>query len=104
MNTDLNSAYAMVKLDYSSYLAIPIDKFAELISSMKVLKEEYANGRTELLLLHDPLTAYLSEQEPRPEAMKPADYQRTIAARAFDAAGLRLAARRRRRRHIRDST
>lgn len=35
-------------------------------------------------LLHDPLTAYLSEQEPRPEAMKPADYQRTIAARAFD--------------------
>jgi thymidylate synthase ThyX len=35
-------------------------------------------------LLHDPLTSYLSEQEPRPEAMKPADYQRTIAARAFD--------------------
>ena len=35
-------------------------------------------------LLHDPLTLYLSEQEPRPESMKPADYQRTIAARAFD--------------------
>lgn len=35
-------------------------------------------------LLHDPLTAFLSEREPRPESMKPADYQRTIAARAFD--------------------
>ena len=35
-------------------------------------------------LLHDPLIAYLSEREPRPESMKPADYQRTIAARAFD--------------------
>ena len=35
-------------------------------------------------LLHDPLIAYLSAREPRPEAMKPADYQRTIAARAFD--------------------
>jgi thymidylate synthase ThyX len=35
-------------------------------------------------LLHGPLTAYLSEREPRPESMKPADYQRTIAARAFD--------------------
>jgi len=35
-------------------------------------------------LLHDPLTKFLSEREPRPEAMKPADYQRTIAARAFD--------------------
>lgn len=35
-------------------------------------------------LLHDPLTAYLSEREPKPESMKPADYQRTIAARAFD--------------------
>lgn len=35
-------------------------------------------------LLHDPLTTYLSERDPRPEAMKPADYQRTIAARAFD--------------------
>lgn len=35
-------------------------------------------------LLHDPLIAYLSEREPRPEAMKPPDYQRTIAARAFD--------------------
>lgn len=34
--------------------------------------------------LHDPLIAYLSEREPRPESMKPADYQRTIAARAFD--------------------
>ena len=35
-------------------------------------------------LLHDPLISYLSEQEPRPESMKSADYQRTIAARAFD--------------------
>jgi thymidylate synthase ThyX len=35
-------------------------------------------------LLHDPLTRFLSEREPRPESMKPADYQRTIAARAFD--------------------
>lgn len=36
-------------------------------------------------LLHDPLIAHLSERDPRPESMKPADYQRTIAARAFDA-------------------
>ncbi len=35
-------------------------------------------------LLHDPLIAYLSERDPRPESMKAADYQRTIAARAFD--------------------
>lgn len=35
-------------------------------------------------LLHDPLLTYLSERDPRPESMKPADYQRTIAARAFD--------------------
>jgi len=35
-------------------------------------------------LLHDPLSAYLSEREPRPESMKSADYQRTIGARAFD--------------------
>ncbi len=35
-------------------------------------------------LLHDPLISYLSEREPRPESMKTADYQRTIAARAFD--------------------
>src|SRR6266545_2725674 len=35
-------------------------------------------------LLHDPLTKFLSERQPRPESMKPADYQRTIAARAFD--------------------
>ncbi len=35
-------------------------------------------------LLHDPLTKFLSEREPRPESMKPADYKRTIAARAFD--------------------
>jgi thymidylate synthase ThyX len=34
--------------------------------------------------LHDPLTQFLSEREPRPESMKEADYQRTIAARAFD--------------------
>lgn len=35
-------------------------------------------------LLHDPLIAYLSERDPCPESMKSADYQRTIAARAFD--------------------
>jgi thymidylate synthase ThyX len=35
-------------------------------------------------LLHDPLTSYLAEREPRPESMKSAEYQRTIAARAFD--------------------
>lgn len=35
-------------------------------------------------LLHDPLIAYLSERDPRPESMKQSDYQRTIAARAFD--------------------
>ena len=35
-------------------------------------------------LLHQPLTQFLTEREPRPESMKPADYQRTIAARAFD--------------------
>ncbi|HWV46822.1 MAG TPA: FAD-dependent thymidylate synthase [Nitrospira sp.] len=35
-------------------------------------------------LLHDPLIAHLSERDPRPESMKAADYQRTIAARAFD--------------------
>jgi thymidylate synthase ThyX len=35
-------------------------------------------------LLHEPLVTFLSEREPRPDSMKPADYQRTIAARAFD--------------------
>ncbi|MGH6892737.1 MAG: FAD-dependent thymidylate synthase [Dongiaceae bacterium] len=35
-------------------------------------------------LLHQPLTQFLTERELRPESMKPADYQRTIAARAFD--------------------
>jgi len=35
-------------------------------------------------LLHDPLIAHLSDREPRPESMKQADYERTIAARAFD--------------------
>ena len=35
-------------------------------------------------LLHEPLISYLSDREPRPDSMKPADYQRTIAARAFD--------------------
>lgn len=36
-------------------------------------------------LLHEPLTKFLAQREPRPDSMKPADYQRTIAARAFDA-------------------
>ncbi|BFU94697.1 MAG: conserved protein of unknown function [Nitrospira sp.] len=35
-------------------------------------------------LLHGPLVEFLSERDPRPESMKPGDYQRTIAARAFD--------------------
>ncbi|OQW30326.1 MAG: hypothetical protein A4E19_10490 [Nitrospira sp. SG-bin1] len=35
-------------------------------------------------LLHDPLKTFLAEREPRPDSMKPADYERTIAARAFD--------------------
>ncbi len=35
-------------------------------------------------LLHDPLKRFLSERTPRPESMKPGDYDRTIAARAFD--------------------
>lgn len=35
-------------------------------------------------LLHAPLTTYLTEREPRPDSMKQADYDRTIAARAFD--------------------
>jgi thymidylate synthase ThyX len=35
-------------------------------------------------LLHQPLTEFLMQRDPRPESMKPADYQRTIAARAFD--------------------
>ncbi len=35
-------------------------------------------------VLHDPLIAYLSERDPCPKSMKPTDYQRTIAARAFD--------------------
>jgi thymidylate synthase ThyX len=35
-------------------------------------------------VLHQPLERFLSEQAPRPESMKPAEYQRTIAARTFD--------------------
>lgn len=35
-------------------------------------------------LLHEPLTQFLGDREPRPESMKQADYDRTIAARAFD--------------------
>lgn len=35
-------------------------------------------------LLHDPLKRFLSERAPRPASMKPVDYDRTIAARAFD--------------------
>ncbi len=34
--------------------------------------------------LHEPLTRFLSAREPRPESMTPVQYQRTIAARAFD--------------------
>lgn len=35
-------------------------------------------------LLHDPLLQFLSERSPRPAEMKPADYERTIAARTYD--------------------
>ena len=35
-------------------------------------------------LLHEPLVTFLSERDPRPDTMKPGDYQRTINARAFD--------------------
>src|SRR5688500_7963706 len=35
-------------------------------------------------LLHDPLKAFLSARTPRPDSMKPAEYDRTIAARTFD--------------------
>ena len=35
-------------------------------------------------LLHEPLKQFLAEREPRRESMKQADYDRTIAARAFD--------------------
>jgi thymidylate synthase ThyX len=35
-------------------------------------------------VLHEPLKRFLSEQAPRPDSMKPTDYERTIAARAFD--------------------
>ncbi|MBS0165231.1 MAG: FAD-dependent thymidylate synthase [Nitrospira sp.] len=35
-------------------------------------------------LLHEPLKQFLAGREPRPESMKQADYDRTIAARAFD--------------------
>ncbi len=34
--------------------------------------------------LHQPLIQHLRERLPRPESMKPADYDRTLAARAFD--------------------
>lgn len=35
-------------------------------------------------LLHDPLRRFLSDRNPRPDGMKPGDYDRTIGARAFD--------------------
>lgn len=34
--------------------------------------------------LHEPLKQSLRERLPKPDAMKPADYERTLAARAFD--------------------
>lgn len=34
--------------------------------------------------LHEPLKRFLSEKAPRPESMKPGEYDRTIAARTFD--------------------
>lgn len=35
-------------------------------------------------ILHEPLKRFLAERTPKPEDMKPGDYERTIAARAFD--------------------
>lgn len=35
-------------------------------------------------VLHEPVKRFLSERTPRPEGMKPTEYERTIAARAFD--------------------
>jgi thymidylate synthase ThyX len=35
-------------------------------------------------MLHEPVKRFLGNQAPRPEGMKPAEYDRTIAARAFD--------------------
>lgn len=35
-------------------------------------------------ILHDPLKRFLSDRAPKPEGMKPSNYDRTIAARAFD--------------------
>jgi len=35
-------------------------------------------------MLHEPVKRFLGERAPRPEGMKPAEYERTIAARAFD--------------------
>lgn len=35
-------------------------------------------------LLHEPVKRFLTERAPRPEGMKPADYERAIAARTFD--------------------
>ncbi|MGD9850636.1 MAG: FAD-dependent thymidylate synthase [Nitrospirales bacterium] len=35
-------------------------------------------------LLKGPIHTYLTEQAPRPESMKPADYERTIGARTYD--------------------
>ncbi len=35
-------------------------------------------------LLHEPIKGFLAERTPRPPEMKPVDYDRTMAARAFD--------------------
>lgn len=35
-------------------------------------------------LLKDPVRGYLTDRDPRPEGMKPADYERTIGARTYD--------------------
>lgn len=35
-------------------------------------------------ILHEPLKRFLAERTPRPESMKPGEYERTIAARSFD--------------------
>ena len=41
-------------------------------------------GLSTVYRAHDPLSQFLTEQEPRPDSMTPAAYQRAIAARAFD--------------------
>lgn len=55
MSTEQTNAYVLIKLEYSSYFAVPLEKFAELVSCMKVVKEEYKNGRNEMIVSKLPM-------------------------------------------------